>query len=288
MTDFPDGIRSAVLDSAYPPEVNLYAETAGNLSRALSAIFRACEKDKDCAEEYPDLEDTFRDTVKQLEDDPVEIELSGGFSDSEDAPPRALLDGSGFVSTLYRALYDVTLIPDIPRIIHEVHDGDAEYAGYLWEFSSASADSLNLGLNLSIQCAEEMAFTSSQEVEKEFGRHRLVGAVLTTEYSDWKFADCRTWDVDPAAANANEAVHSDVPALILAGEYDPITPPAWGKLVAENQRGSFFFEFPSASHGVTVFGRCARKVMLDFVDNPGEPPDARCRERIREIDWVQD
>jgi pimeloyl-ACP methyl ester carboxylesterase len=30
----------------------------------------------------------------------------------------------------------------------------------------------------------------------------------------------------------NKLIHSDIPTLVLAGEYDPVQPPAWGQPAA--------------------------------------------------------
>ncbi|MBJ7454186.1 MAG: alpha/beta fold hydrolase, partial [Blastococcus sp.] len=55
MRDHPDGIRSVVLDSAYPADADLYAEMPGNAERAMEALFTTCADDPACAAAYPDL-----------------------------------------------------------------------------------------------------------------------------------------------------------------------------------------------------------------------------------------
>src|SRR5262249_11696499 len=42
MRDFPQAVRSVVLDSTYPLEVNLYTALAPNAERAFNALFDAC------------------------------------------------------------------------------------------------------------------------------------------------------------------------------------------------------------------------------------------------------
>ena len=44
---------------------------------------------------------------------------------------------------------------------------------------------------------------------------------------------CQEWDSGQAGPIENEPVVSDVPTLLLAGEFDPITPPAWARQAAE-------------------------------------------------------
>jgi pimeloyl-ACP methyl ester carboxylesterase len=46
------------------------------------------------------------------------------------------------------------------------------------------------------------------------------------------------------------AVTGDVPALILAGRFDPITPAGWGETSTEILSNSTIFEFPSLGQEV--------------------------------------
>ncbi|HEX6305128.1 MAG TPA: alpha/beta fold hydrolase, partial [Anaerolineales bacterium] len=45
MRDYPQAVRSAVLDSAYPPQVNLYTSLAPNAERAFNQLFAGCTAD---------------------------------------------------------------------------------------------------------------------------------------------------------------------------------------------------------------------------------------------------
>jgi pimeloyl-ACP methyl ester carboxylesterase len=69
---------------------------------------------------------------------------------------------------------------------------------------------------------------------------------------------------------------SDVPTLILAGAFDPITPPAWGQMTAGHLTNSYYFEFRGNGHWVTRSSRCALSIALAFWDNPLNQPDASC------------
>ena len=71
----------------------------------------------------------------------------------------------------------------------------------------------------------------------------------------------------------NEPVASDIPTLVLAGEYDPITPPAWGELASNGLENSFFLEFPGLGHGVSLEGGCPLGIILAFLDEPSVNPD---------------
>jgi hypothetical protein len=86
---------------------------------------------------------------------------------------------------------------------------------------------------------------------------------------------CPDWGAGRAAARENEPVRSEVPTLIMTGEYDPIVPPGWGSSAAGTLTNSTFFEYPGMGHGVS-FGDCPRSMMLAFFDDPGAAPDDAC------------
>jgi hypothetical protein len=70
--------------------------------------------------------------------------------------------------------------------------------------------------------------------------------------------------------------------LILAGEYDPATPPAYGMLAARTLSRSFFFLFPATGHGVVGRNFCATSMFHTFVERPKEKPDTTCMSGVGE------
>lgn len=61
---------------------------------------------------------------------------------------------------------------------------------------------------------------------------------------------CAFWGAAPPPPHENEGVVSDIPALVLAGTFDPITPPSYSRLVAQTLSRSSFFELPDEGHGI--------------------------------------
>jgi pimeloyl-ACP methyl ester carboxylesterase len=81
-------------------------------------------------------------------------------------------------------------------------------------------------------------------------------------------------------------VVSDIPTLILAGEYDPITPPAYGREVARHLSRSYYFLFPGWGHGeayVPITGStCGSLIVSAFEDHPDQRPSGACIEQMTE------
>ena len=87
---------------------------------------------------------------------------------------------------------------------------------------------------------------------------------------------CQSWGARETDPIENERVSSDIPTLVLAGEYDLVMPPAWGQIVAEDLSNSFYFEFPGVGNDVSISGECPLSVALAFLDNPSAEPDGGC------------
>ncbi len=90
---------------------------------------------------------------------------------------------------------------------------------------------------------------------------------------------CEMGDVGAAPAIETEPVRSDIPTLLIAGDYDPITPPAWAQSAARYLPNSFYFEFPGVGHGV-LDTECGQAVSAEFLNNPRGKPNPRCLARL--------
>ena len=90
---------------------------------------------------------------------------------------------------------------------------------------------------------------------------------------------CSEWPVEPTSATFNEPVVSDIPALVLAGLYDPVTPPAGTEAVAGRLENATFGVWPNQGHGVTG-EPCAISVEVAFLDDPTAPVDLSCLAKV--------
>jgi pimeloyl-ACP methyl ester carboxylesterase len=279
MRDHPAGIRSTVLDSVYPPNAEPYLEADAMAEQTFDKFFDACADDLLCRLVYPDLENTFYRLVRRLNDKPETITVE--HPDTGQEIPFAL-DGEGLVTGMQQLISDHAVIPYLPSTIYAFRDGDfSSLSGYL---RGLSQDSVINGVALSVMCSEETPFarphiTGAADPEAAHADSRLDG--------DLGFDICDLWlgDVVPDPVE-NEPVVSDIPTLILTGEYDPSTPPRWGRLAAETLSRSLVYEFPGVGHIALLGGACPKRIMADFLDDPLTPPDSDCIDDMRDIAFV--
>jgi pimeloyl-ACP methyl ester carboxylesterase len=273
LRDNPRIVRSALLDSAYPLEVNLYTALAPNAARAFDALFNLCAADPACSETYPDLEATFYQLVNVLNAEPLQLSVH---TSGANYPVR--VDGGLLVDVLFVGLYNRSVAATMPRMIYDLTQGRT---GILEErlrlyFDTSSA----LGMNMAVQCAEEIPFSPPEEAfQSAQGVRPEVAAFFPANVAPL-FAVCESWSPGSPDPRENRPVTSDVPALVLAGAFDPITPPDWGRMVAANLPQSNFFEIPANGHWVTRSSACALEMALSFWEDPGSEPDSRCVQSI--------
>jgi pimeloyl-ACP methyl ester carboxylesterase len=72
---------------------------------------------------------------------------------------------------------------------------------------------------------------------------------------------------------------------VLAGRYDPITPPAYGELAAATLSDSHVFTFPGIGHWTLLVHQCPLTITLAFLRSPSARPDAGCIARMNGPEW---
>ncbi|MCZ2813272.1 alpha/beta hydrolase [Modestobacter sp. VKM Ac-2979] len=275
MRDHPEGIRSVVLDAAYPIDADLYEETPGNAARALEALFATCAADARCAERYPDLEQTVTDLVAELDAAPASVTVRDPTTGERVESP---LDGAGLVGFLFQSMYSTELIPFLPEIVEAAANDEFGSIGLLLSAFSQQLDLVSVGQQLAVQCEEEISFSDPEAVADATAEHPLVESFFdsTPTMGPGVFDVCADWDAGEPGAGEDDALTSDLPTLVLAGELDPITPPRWGAQLAEQLGNSVYVEFPATGHGSVATHECAVQLTRDFLADPDSEPDASC------------
>lgn len=275
MRDFPAGLRSVVLDSTYPLEANLLTDTPANMARAFDVFFAGCLADEACNEAYPELETVFYDTIDQLNEEKIIVPVTNFLTGDT---YEAYFSGNDLLGVLFQSLYATEIIPELPKLIYDVNAGETSDLSTLLSSFLINSDFVSIGMQFSVQCNEENSFTNDAEVTTAIEAHPELAGFFdySPNLGGRTLSICDIWGAGTADAVENEPVFSDIPTFVLAGEYDPITPPAWGELVASHLDNAYYHEFPGTGHGVTVSSDCAFDMMQAFLAEPTSAPDASC------------
>ena len=253
----PQGIRSVVLDSVLPVDMNYDEIAAAPLQRAIDQMLNGCAANPLCATRSPNLRIRLKALIARA--DRVGLRANDGRT----------LRGRDIVDAIAAALQQPSKIPELPRMILDAADGDLSG---LMPLLIESTSNYNWGLRLSIWCGEKMSFERPELVAGQISPALGLGRADTRTVS---VEMCAAWHVASAAPSAHRQVESDVPALILAGEFDPITPPAWGISLLKTMPNARFVLVPGQSHGA-MFNRCGGQLTLAFLHDPSAPLNLDC------------
>jgi pimeloyl-ACP methyl ester carboxylesterase len=263
MRDHPAGIRSVVIDGVLPIELDAFSAIVPNAERAFERTFDYCARDPSCNAAYPNPMQSLVEVVTDLNAAPANVATTSGPIE---------LSGDMVINILFLLMYDAESIAYVPAMIEMTAHGD--YSLYEEIFSGQLVESypIALGMYLSVNCAEEIPFTSLESV---LAASDASEAVFLGVADLGIFEDCTVWDVPPAPDLENAPVRSDIPALVLSGELDPVTPPSNGDAVEQNLPRGTHYILPGQSHGASLSG-CGVQLVRGFLRDPGAGLDASC------------
>jgi len=273
--NYPESVRSVILDSVLPPTVNYDETSVDGVVRSLNLIFETCSKDTHCHSAYPDIQKKFYTLVKSADEKPLEIKVNRGGTEV-----RVYADGKAIVDYVYGLLEDTGALPDIPFIIDTLASGNYDSLISFRRFGEQKLTSEGFvwGMRYSVWCREEMPFQDVRKIRGQTTKYKeLRGFGIQSTFPEI----CKVWNVPPAGKVENTPVKSNISALIFSGEYDPDTPPEWGRLVSTWFPNSFFYKVKNTSHGVLFGNRCAAvDVAPSFLNDPTQRPNDACLEKI--------
>ena len=266
----PDSVTSLVLDSVYPPDVESYATLVPGLARAVDEVEAACAADPVCAPLGRDLGARIGALHAELEARPVDVELPDPFTGE---PVTVRWDGTRLAQVVFLSLYSEITIPLLPSVIAAGERGDLSLASVIYLRNQVSSlDGLAEGLYLAVECRERAPFSDPAEVDRVAAEAPPWLADGVTAETD--LADCDSWEAPPAEA-PGQPVTLPVPALVLAGRFDPVTPPSWSESTADRLPASTFVLVRTGGHVVSL-DTCGADLVASFLDDPGARIDTAC------------
>ena len=287
----PSMLRSVVLDAAYPPT----GETAWYPTQGpamLRSIDLACRRTPKCAAAGATTSTLLSRVLAEVRHKPYH----GTAADGVGKRRRVRVDAEALVSVAFGATYGPANYEGLPGALRAALQGYRKplvrlVAENLYSGSAGDAVDYSEGLDAAVSCHDypqlyDMTATPdvrhaqyADAVQAQIKKNPRIYAPFTVgEYlnSDWEMADwCLNWPVAPAAHPAGPPAppsgsYPDVPTLVLTGEFDSITTPEEGALVAS--------AFPAArqvlvanSFHVTAIGdtdKCAVHIVRRFVRHP--------------------
>lgn len=208
---YPAGVRSLVLDSPQFPQRDPVSAAPDGFRTAWSALTAACQRDRACARAFPDLDRALEEAVSKLDRSP---------RSTRDEGTTVLVDGAALRRVVRHLLsfHELRAWGTIPSTVYAALDGDVRgLAGLLSDdpgmcigFVPRCIHPRSVGAYLSFTCPDVLA-SAADLPDGTFGSE------------DPYVAACEAW-TDESSEEPAAPVSTDVPVLVLRGEYDSFSP----------------------------------------------------------------
>lgn len=254
-----DRARSAVLDGVAPMSLYLPLSIPKDADRALDQLFEDCAAEPACAGAFPALRERFLAFVRHLEDEPIRATVSHPVTGARE---ELSLDRHTFLSAVRGMLYSPELSALLPLALDRAMEGDlGAFVGIATELGSSMERAFATGMFLSVVCIEDVPFFGPEDVERETAG-TLLGAEPVREIA----RACALWPRGEVPPGFRDPVKSDVPALLLSGALDPVTPPAWAEEAKKGLSRAASVVFGGTAHNAATTA-CARRIAASFVES---------------------
>lgn len=272
MRYFPERVRTAILDGVVPPAEALGSSHARNLDQALIRIFASCSQNPSCQQAFPDPAGNLASLVESLENNPLQLSLehprSGELTDLK-------LDHRLLAMVVRMYSYSPETAALLPLLLHHaVNTGDFEKIG-------AQALYIMDKMKGMIARAMEMSVVCNEDIPRYPAiPENPARSLLGNAFSDHLKENCRDWPRKSLPEGFHEPLDSSIPTLLLSGEFDPVTPPAFAEQMLDGLHNAQHWVVPEAGH--LVFNRgCVAKLAGKFLSQAGfENIDTACIDSI--------
>jgi pimeloyl-ACP methyl ester carboxylesterase len=268
---YPQTTRALILDGVVASDVALGADAAQEAQRVLDRMFSRCAADDACASHFPNPRAALGEVMDTLAARPQSLSLA----DPLTGEPVSVSLGVDQLRSVVRLLsYAPQTSALLPLLIDTAARG--QYGPLAAQSRMLTADlqsALSLPMHNAVVCTEDAPFFPAglpASIADTYLGSGLVDALRAT---------CSVWPTGVADADLRAPLRSDRPVLLLSGEDDPITPPAYAERAAAELGRARLLVGPGQGHGLAAVG-CVPRLMREFLEQL-EPAvlDASCLER---------
>jgi pimeloyl-ACP methyl ester carboxylesterase len=266
-------VRSIILDGVSPTDMRIPLFAARDAQRALDKLLDACAADPTCSASYPALGNRIRALLRRLETNPPRVSIvhpRTGVAEAVQIEARVV------ASILFGALYSPVTASIVPVLVEHAEQNRFESLFALGLAGGAAAENMSIGMQLSVLCSEDASRFADADIERE-----TAGSVFGLYLLRGQRQACAFWPRGQVSPDFYEPVASDVPALVLSGDVDPVTPPAWGDAVVEHLSNARHVSVPATGHGV-IGTPCGARLIEEFLDRGSAGDlDVSCVDDVR-------
>ncbi len=257
MRRYPDQTRSVIIDGVVPAQWSLGPDIARFGQNTLDQIFARCGADSSCASSFGDLEVKLSVLLERLSQSPVELVISNPVTGR--SMPMTFTE-QHLALAIRMLSYQRESQALLPLLIHEGYSGNLQpLAAQAQLVGDSVSTMLAMGMHNAVACTEDVPFIQG------FNEEELIDTYMGPVQVASLRAICRDWPRGVMDDDFKQPLSSDLPVLVLSGEFDPVTPPANGALAAKTLSNQKAIVAPGHGHGVAMRG-CMPRLISTFVE----------------------
>ena len=251
----PETVRTVTLIAVAPVNVLNPLTHAYAGKRAMDLLLAECHADAACRAAFPDVRKELEAVLARVEQGVVVPVTNTRTGEKVEVRPSRGLVAEGIRFLMYGPRGG-----SLPLQIHKAYQGDLGPIVHMAIERRLDLDeALYMGLLFSVTCAEDLPY-----ITEELTRERTAGTLLRDYRIRQQKAVCEVWPRGAVTEDVHEPVRSDVPTLLISGEWDPVTPPEFGDSVAKQLPNSLHVVVPKGSHGGA--GKCTDDLIARFIE----------------------
>lgn len=276
---YPERVRAVIVDGVLPPDSLLFASTPKSAERSIGKLIVDCQAQASCHDVFPN----FEEQIEAL----LERAVKGGlvYKGTDPVSGKYIEQDFNFemaVESIRSVLYSSQGTTILPYIVNEAYNGNLAPLVASMLNGAGMSKSMYLGATLSILCGSDVERMSADDAMKAG-----EGSFARDSYFRFWRRNCDGWDyINPPAPDFSAPIKSDVPALVLSGDLDPITPPQFGAHWAKGFPNSRHIILAGTGHGTSTVG-CMPAIIGEFVDTLDlDALDTSCLDHLSRLPLV--
>ncbi len=265
----PEGIRSLILEGVLPPGIGDKTNDPKSFVESLTRVFSVCRNRERCNSLYPRLERQLFETVEALRKNPISLEVKrrsivdDEFQKGEGV--KVQVDDVLFLDIIFEQLYSSVGISELPRLIFGASKGYFNPLREAIQSEDLSNWLVRTLASKTIHCNDGVQPSSDNRPND------WVPPPYLRRWGDTErlYDACDRWTKGLQKEPRRATSYPEVPTILLAGAFDPVTPPKLAVEVHKSLPMGFLYVLPGTSHDASG-KRCAQSIMRDFLNNPRE------------------
>lgn len=266
-------IRSVILDSNCPLDFPINSGMTEDYAQSLQAIMKECENDSNCNKKYPDLREKLESFLNSLDKKPLKIKLPQSRT--------AYLNKQEVNGVIHQMLYDEGYYGYMPFLLKKFYKRNKFVLKRIIRNMEPAVLANYEGLGLVHYVYDHKAM---QHMAKEIAEKAISNNLAYQVFDGYQayYLKDKRFEVN---ATQTKMKTSEIPALIMAGRYDPVTPVAYSERLRPYFSNHYYVEFPRTGHGVTN-NYCGKEMAEFFLNTLENPLENDCLESVKEQEIV--